>query len=171
MSRYPEGRRPAPKPPLPVRLRPALACDAELLTRIAHESKRYWGYPERYMSLWRDGLTFSPAYLEAPGHMAAVAEIPDPVRAVGFCALADTRDGQVELDGLFGLPEAIGRGVGAALFRHACDQARRAGFRAMSIVADPNAREFYVRYGARPGGWVASLPAGRRLPLLILNLL
>ncbi|MFE9576471.1 GNAT family N-acetyltransferase [Nocardia sp. NPDC006044] len=64
-------------------------------------------------------------------------------------------------------PEAIGTGVGTALFRHALDTARRAGFERLVIEADPNAEPFYRAVGASGIGTVesGSIP-GPDLPLM-----
>lgn len=72
---------------------------------------------------------------------------------------------------MFVEPDAIGRGVGRTLFEHTVAQARRLGFTALTIDADPNAEPFYVamgalRIGATPSG---SIP-GRELPLLRIEL-
>ena len=74
----------------------------------------------------------------------------------------------MHLDHLWILPEAMGRGIGRTLFRHALTQARRLGCRAVQIEADPNAEGFYVRMGARRTGVTLSTieKQSRELPLL-----
>lgn len=139
--------------------------DARVLTAIAHASKRYWGYPEAYIELWRDALTISAAYIAS--HRVVIAE--QNGRALGFYAL-DGKRPQQDLDALFVLPAAIGQGIGRQLFQLACQDARAAGADTLTIVADPNAERFYTKQGARRVGWVDSQPAGRRLPLLALSL-
>lgn len=44
-----------------IALRPATPADAAVLTEIAHAAKRHWGYPERWVQLWRAALTITPA--------------------------------------------------------------------------------------------------------------
>ena len=146
-------------------LRVATAADAQALTAIAHASKRHWGYPEAYIVLWRDALTISAAYLAS--HRVVIAEQNDC--ALGFYAL-DGRLPRQELDALFVLPAAMGRGIGKQLFRRACQDARAVGANTLTIAADPNAERFYTKQGARRVGWVDSQPTGRRLPLLNLSL-
>jgi len=57
-----------------------------------------------------------------------------------------------ELDFLFVEPTAIGRGIGQALFTHACTTARGLGYRALLWGSDPHADGFYLRMGARTIG-------------------
>lgn len=63
-----------------------------------------------------------------------------------------------------------GAGLGALLFRHACEEAARLGARTLEIVSDPNAAGFYRKMGAVRRGEAPSVPAGRVLPVLVLDL-
>ena len=44
-------------------IRRAIAADACALTEIAHAAKRHWGYPERWIEIWRDALTITPDFI------------------------------------------------------------------------------------------------------------
>ena len=35
---------------------------ARIPTRIAFAAKRHWGYPERWIKYWSDGLTIAPEF-------------------------------------------------------------------------------------------------------------
>lgn len=144
-----------------VRARPE---DAEALTEIAFAAKRHWGYPERWIQSWRDILTMRPEFVAA--NVAYVAIEDD--RALGFYLLTTESDG-MDLDHLWIMPDAMGRGIGRALFEHAAGEARRLGFHVIKIEADPNAEGFYRRMGAeRVGTSVTEIEGGRReLPLLV----
>ena len=72
-----------------------------------------------------------------------VAELDD--RLAGFVAVL-IDDDIAELDGLFVEPELWRRGVGAALIDVAVREARRQGL-AMTVVANPSARQFYEKCG------------------------
>lgn len=91
-------------------------------------------------------------------------------RVAGFCSLAITPP-EGELTKLFVEPEAIGRGYGARLMRHAIETARSLGLARLAIEADPNAEPFYRALGARVTGRVpsGSIP-GRSLALMQLDL-
>jgi len=72
-----------------------------------------------------------------------VAEIDD--RLAGFAAVMIDND-VAELDGLFVEPELWRKGIGAALVEVAVHEARRQG-RALMVVANPSARDFYEKCG------------------------
>jgi len=69
-------------------------------------------------------------------------------RTVGTVSVG--RDGgDAELALMFVEPDAMGGGIGRALFEAAVGLARRLGYRRMTILADVNAAPFYERMGAR----------------------
>jgi ribosomal protein S18 acetylase RimI-like enzyme len=148
-----------------VHIRPARVEECSRLTDIAHAAKRHWGYPEEWMALWRDDLTYTPARFDT--EQILVAEIDQEV--AGFAALRCDGD-DAELEGLWVDPARMGRGAGRALLAAAVDAAIAAGAAVMIIVADPNAVGFYEEAGACCIGWTASRPAGRRLPRMSLSL-
>ena len=69
-------------------IRAATSEEAAELTRIAHEAKSYWGYPEHWLQRWDADLTITPElrrnvhmeFYEA-GHMMYVH--PDSMRKFG----------------------------------------------------------------------------------------
>jgi GNAT superfamily N-acetyltransferase len=141
--------------------------DAEALTRIAFASKRYWGYPERWISRWSAALTITPEFVRDNGVYAAVAG-GEPI---GFYALSGTGH-EVELEHLWVSTAWIGSGVGRLLFEHAMDSATSRGARHVEIEADPNAEGFYLRMGARRVGEnVYEIEGQRRaLPRMVVEL-
>lgn len=148
-----------------IAIRPAVIADAAALTAIAFAAKRFWGYPERYIELWREALTVTA---ETISELHVFAARRDD-RALGFYALAP-HPRHATLEALFVAPEQIGRGIGTLLLCHAGARAASAGCRWLEIASDPNAVGFYHRYGAVQIGTEASLPPGRELPLLSIKL-
>jgi GNAT superfamily N-acetyltransferase len=146
-----------------LRLRAAVADEAQALTKIAHDAKRHWGYPERWINLWQADLTISPDYL-ANNHVV-VAESDGQI--VGFYALVDRPD-KVELDHMWVSPEHMGTGVGKELFFHAMQHAAGRNISEVEIVSDPNAEGFYSKMGAYRIGEMVSEVDGqpRSLPLM-----
>lgn len=149
-----------------MQIRPARPEEAELLTALVLRSKAHWGYDEAFIDACREELTLDEAAL---GRLdTAVAE--EGGQVLGFAALAaEPPDGNLAM--LFVEPEAIGSGVGRALFAHARGRAAALGLRRLTIEADPNAEPFYramgaVRIGSTPSG---SIP-GRELPLMEVGL-
>lgn len=159
------GQRAAPESR--VQLRPATEADAALLTQVAHDAKRFWGYPAHLIDLWRNQLTIEPGYIAA--HTVYVAQLAD--RPVGFYAV--TADAlRVTLEHLWVLPGFMHKGIGRTLVCHALDQAQSLGAKAVEVESDPNAEEFFRRMGARCVGQVTYEQDGepRTLPLLLFNL-
>jgi GNAT superfamily N-acetyltransferase len=136
--------------------------DAEALTQISRAAKRHWGYPESWIESWRDVLTMRPEFIAGNTSYCVIKDD----HPVGFYVL--TEEDGIHLDHLWILPEAMGRGIGRALFAHAVGEARRAGYSKIEIEADPNAEGFYQRMGAvRVGTSISEVESQRReLPLL-----
>ncbi len=134
-------------PPLSVAIRPARPEDAALLTALAHAAKRHWGYPERWIQAWKEDLTLTPAFIRDNAVFAAF----ERGQMAGCYALG--LDGRrCSLEHFWVRPEAMGRGVGRALFEHALAQAAALGADHLEIEADPHAEGFYLRMGARRVG-------------------
>ncbi len=122
---------------------PAKPSEAELLTRIAFAAKSHWGYPARWLALWEDVLTITPAFIVSHPTYAAHGE----TEIVGFSALRRGETG-LSLEHLWVLPTAMSCGVGGALFRHARQSAAEWGFASLEWESDPHAAGFYEHMGA-----------------------
>ena len=146
-----------------MKIRRAAAEDSATLTRIAHDAKRHWGYPEHWLKHWQDDLTISPGFIASTDVYVAESE----GRALGFYALV-IREDKAELDHLWVAPPHIGTGVGKQLFIHAMQRAAKENIVTVEILSDPNAEGFYRKQGAHRIGEVVSDIDGepRALPLL-----
>ena len=146
-----------------IAIRAAEATDAEALGRIA---QRAWGrtYPgivpdavlKEWIELapesWRKALTAEPLDDAA---RVWVAERGGTVR--GYATTSPARDvwltppaGAGELTNLYIDPDAIGSGLGHALFQHAVDDLHDREFNPLVVWAfrdNPLARRFYERMG------------------------
>ena len=124
-----------------IRIRRAVATDADALTALTQRSRAYDG-PYRAIL---DGYAITPAQIARDElHVAVAAD--DCV--LGYYSLVIDADG-VELDLLFVDDAAQGRGVGALLFGHMKERAAARGARNVRIVSHPPAEAFYLRMGAR----------------------
>jgi len=150
-----------------ISIRRVLPKEANTLTQIAIAAKAYWGYPERWMELWKPQLTFYPEYFEE--NESWVAEIDDT--SIAFYTLLE-RDGGAWIENLWVSPEFIGKGVGKSLFLHALEQSRQRGYKSMQLEADPNALGFYEKMGMNKIGERVSEVEGqpRVLPIMELQL-
>ena len=148
-----------------MKIRKASTEDAAALTRIAHDAKRHWGYPEHWIEHWQEDLTISSDFIS--NNQVYVAEREGEI--IGFYALVVEE--RAELEHMWVAPEHIGTGVGKELFIHAMQTAAGHNISAIEISADPNAEGFYQRMGARRTGEVSSEIDGqkRTLPRLVID--
>ena len=149
-----------------MRIRKASTEDANTLTKIAHEAKRHWGYPEHWIKHWQDDLTITPDFVAT--NQVYVAEHEGEL--LGFYALIVRKD-KAELDHMWVAPEHIGTGVGKELFIHAMQSAAKQNISEVGILSDPNAEGFYKKMGAHQVGETISEIDGkpRSLPRLTVN--
>ena len=150
-----------------LKIRRADPEEADTLSQIAFTAKAHWGYPERWLEIWKPQLTFSPEYFEEnESWVAETNGIP-----IAFYTLQE-KDGNAWLDNLFVSPTFIGKGLGKTLFLHAADLCRQRGFRALQLEADPNAAGFYEKMGMYKIGARHSQVEGqpRVLPIMEMKL-
>lgn len=144
-------------------IRRALSNESPALTEIAHDAKRYWGYPENWIQHWQTDLTVSSEFVrENPVYVAE-----QDGELVGFYALI-VRNEKAELEHMWVAPKNIDQGIGKELFIHAMHEAARQNVAVVEISSDPNAEGFYRKMGAQRIGEVASEIRGeqRALPRL-----
>lgn len=125
----------------------ALPQHATVLTDIAIAAKRYWKYPERWITIWIPSLTISSDYISRNETWMALVER----QPVGFYSLTPDREA-MWLDNLWVLPNFMRQSIGRQLFAHALERGRTFGITALQIEADPNAQNFYEKMGARKIG-------------------
>jgi GNAT superfamily N-acetyltransferase len=143
-------------------IRTAKPSEAALLSELACRSKAYWGYSVPFMAAFRQSLTLTPEQL---GQFPS-AVLEESGRILGFYTLRELH-GAPYLDDLFVTPDAIGVGVGTALWTHMLQEAKSRGYSSLRIESDPYAEAFYRLHGAvRIGSVPSTLLEGRMLPLL-----
>jgi GNAT superfamily N-acetyltransferase len=126
-----------------IRVRSAVACDAQALTRLVFRAKAFWGYRKEWMEEWRKELTVTSDYVAQ--HRVVLAEAEQ--RLAAFYGL-EFRTDVAHLEHLWVEPAYIGSGLGRKLLALACEDARDNGYKIIELVADPNAEGFYLRHGA-----------------------
>lgn len=145
----------------------AMPSMAARLSQIATTAKSYWGYPARWIELWRDQLTITPVFIENNEVWAALVD--DVI--LGFYALSGEAP-RLQLEHMWVMPVAIRQGIGTAMWQHALERSRMCGATVIEIESDPNAEGFYARMGAQTIGEVSYVMDGQRraLPLLQVQL-
>ena len=152
---------------LPFAFQRAQPHHAQALTDITVTAKRHWKYPEHWIQTWIPMLTISPQYIQAnETWMAVVNERP-----VAYYSLKHD-DPYLWLDNLWVLPDFMGKGIGAKLFKHALNVSRACQVSILMIESDPNAQTFYEKMGARKIDEHHSQLDGqlRTLPIMAINL-
>lgn len=117
-------------------------ADAPVFTAIAHAAKRHWGYPEEWIQCWAAVLTIAPDDISRNATFVA----REAGEIVGFGTVAMSGAG-AQLDHLWVLPAAMGRGIGRRLFEYAEEVARQYGTSRLWVESDPHAEGFYRRMG------------------------
>ncbi|MBP2325077.1 GNAT superfamily N-acetyltransferase [Kibdelosporangium banguiense] len=146
--------------------RAARPAEATLLGEIALRSKAYWGYDKDFMEACRAELTFAPQ--DVLDRRIVVAERQSKI--LGFYSIdGDPPEG--ELGNMWLDPANIGTGLGRKLWHHATQTAQAAGFKQLTIDAEPYAEGFYLAMGAeRIGETPSGSVPGRVLPLMKVQL-
>jgi N-acetylglutamate synthase-like GNAT family acetyltransferase len=106
----------------------------------------------------RDAILAHPDAIEIPLRQLSgqvyVAERGNAI--VGFAAILPREGGDTELDALFVEPSMWRQGIGHRLVKHCEAVARSLGSRALCVIGNPHAREFYDASGFRKIGVIAT---------------
>jgi len=98
----------------------------------------------------RDALLAHPDAIEVPAEQIAGGRVFVSEREgaiVGFAAIEPREDGETELDGLFVEPHMRRRGIAKSLIEHCSELVRKRGCKAIHVVGNPHAAEFYAACG------------------------
>jgi GNAT superfamily N-acetyltransferase len=142
-------------------IRPPRPDEGGRLREIAIAAKAHWGYPLEQVRSWADQGDFSAAGLQTKEFLVA----EEGGQAVAFASLV-VRGPVCVLDDLWVEPDAMGAGIGSALFRAAAARARTLGARTLEWEAEPHAVGFYERMGGRYLRDSAPTEFGRVLPVM-----
>ena len=133
---------------------------AELLRDTLIASKGYWGYSHEQLEEWRSNLRFEEFYIARN----TVKLILKDNEVIGFFAIVEGETNQ--LDHLWLLPKAIGKGYGNLVFEQIIAECNRLDVSNFYIISDPDAEGFYLKKGALKVGEVYSELQKRMLPRL-----
>ena len=141
--------------------------ESEFLSNLALRSKAYWGYSQEFIDACRRELSYSEEDIQ--NNHFFVAEIDNSI--LGFYGLRRISGIEMELEALFIEPSYIHQGYGRKLIEHSKITASKLGSKIIIIQGDPNAKDFYLKIGAKLTGEreSASIP-GRNLPTFIIQI-
>ncbi|UUA74705.1 GNAT family N-acetyltransferase [Cellvibrio sp. QJXJ] len=134
--------------------------DTGLLRDTLITSKGYWGYSQEQLEEWRANLRFEEEYIARN----TVKLILKDKEVIGFFAIV--KGDNDELDHLWLLPKAIGKGYGNLVFEQILSECKTLNITEFHIISDPDAEGFYLKKGAFKVGEVYSEPQKRMLPKL-----
>jgi len=105
----------------------------------------------------REALLANPDAIAIPSEQIAagrvfVAELSGAT--VGFSAIESRSDGGIELDALFVDPTIRRHGVGWLMVEHCAAVARKQGSKALHVIGNPHARDFYLACGFEQTGTI-----------------
>ena len=105
----------------------------------------------------REALLANPDAIAIPLEQIAagrvfVAELGGAT--VGFSAIEPRSNGETELDALFVDPNVRRRGIGYLMVEYCAGVARRRGSKALHVIGNPHAEEFYLACGFKQTGTI-----------------
>lgn len=144
----------------------AIKRDAIELTALCIRSKSYWNYDQKNIKEWEASLTITKEYIQNN----SVYKLLTNETLVGFYAYYQENKTDVRLDFLFIDPKFIGKNYGRSLMIHFLTRVKKLNFKRIILDADPNAKDFYSKFGFRVTDQLKSSIEGRFLPIMELKL-
>jgi GNAT superfamily N-acetyltransferase len=98
----------------------------------------------------RDALLRHPDAIDLPAEQIAaggVFVLEEDGAIFGFSAILPREDGDTELDALFVEPDSQRRGFGRRLIEHSAEAARVSGSKALHVIGNSHAKDFYLSCG------------------------
>ena len=147
-------------------IKKAIPNDHKILTEITKKSKAYWGYSEEQIEIWSEFLTVTKEYIETKSVYNLV--IDDEI--IGYYSFFHESENSIKLDNLFVLPDFIGKGFGKILMNDFLDQIKNSDIQKVILNSEPNAEDFYLKFGFVKVGQIETSIKDRYLPVMELKL-
>jgi GNAT superfamily N-acetyltransferase len=154
-------------------MRAAKVHEANALSRISLQSKRYWKYPEEYYQVWAKELLVTAEYIR--NNVVFVCE--EQGEAVAYYSIVLLEDNitisGIELskghwlDHMFVSPHLIGKGLGRQMFDHLNIWCLSTSVKTIHVLADPHSGGFYEKMGCEYQHEHPSTIPGRTTPLFV----
>lgn len=144
----------------------ATLTDSAELSGLTYKSKAHWGYSEEQMEKWRDDLQVSARYIE--NNEVFITRESD--RIAGYYSFSKISVSTVKLDNIFIDPEYIGKGLGLTLMKDFLNRVKKLEVATITLYSEPNAEQFYQKFGFKTVGQLKSSIPNRFLPIMELNL-
>lgn len=105
----------------------------------------------------REALLANPDAIEIPMEQLAAGRVFVSQLSgvtVGFAAIEPRLHGETELDALFVEPNIRRHGIGRLLVEHCAEVARMQGSKALHVIGNPHAEDFYLACGFKQIGTI-----------------
>lgn len=140
--------------------------DHETLTAITKKSKAYWGYSADQIEIWSPFLTVSKEYIQT--NLVFNLRLDNEI--VGYYSFFYESENTIKLDNLFVLPEFIGKGFGKVLVNDFLVRLKDQNFQKVVLNSEPNAENFYTKFGFVKVGQIETSIKDRYLPIMELKI-
>ena len=136
------------------------------LSVITKKSKAYWGYSDDQIQKWNTNLTITKEYIEKN----QVYNLNIDKQIIGYYSYTIQENKSIKLDNLFILPKFIGNGLGSNLLKHFLDIVKKEDYKTIILDAEPNAEQFYEKFGFVKIDEFETSIKGRFMPVMKLSL-
>ena len=143
-------------------IKKAIPNDHKILTEITKKSKAYWGYSDEQIEIWSEFLTVSKEYIETKSVYYLIVE--DQI--IGYYSFFHESENIIKLDNLFVLPDFIGKGFGKILMNDFFIRLKNIDVEKVILNSEPNAEEFYTKFGFVKVGQIETSIKDRYLPIM-----
>jgi ribosomal protein S18 acetylase RimI-like enzyme len=147
-------------------IKKAIPNDHKILTEITKKSKAYWGYSDKQIEIWSEFLTVTKEYIETKSVYNLIIE--DEI--IGYYSFFHESENTIKLDNLFVLPEFIGKGFGKILMNDFISRLKFNDVKKIVLNSEPNAEEFYKKFGFVKVGQIETSIKDRFLPVMELGI-
>lgn len=144
----------------------ASSKDHKILTDITIDSKAFWGYSQNQIEIWKDDLTISENYINKNEVYKLILEN----EIIGYYSILKINESVFKLDNLFLYQKYIGKGYGNILMKHFLEKIKFLEGKEIILDSEPNAEEFYTKFGFKTYAKLESTIKNRFLPQMKLIL-
>lgn len=150
-----------------VEILPAESADHKLLTQITFEGKGFWGYSQTQLLSWERDLTITSEYIEEN----EIYKLLLNGEIIGYYSYLMVAEMEIKLDYLFLSPKYIGKGYGKLLMLDFLLKVQAEAAKRIILEAEPQAENFYKKFGFITYGKRESSIKDRFLPQMKLDLI
>ncbi|WP_300674689.1 GNAT family N-acetyltransferase [Soonwooa sp.] len=149
-----------------MKIEKATTNDHSTLTNITLDGKAFWGYSKEQIELWKKDLTISKDYIDEN----EVYKLIDDDEIIGYYSILKISRTDSKLDNLFLYQKYIGKGFGKILMNDFIERVKKSDCKVIILDSEPNAEEFYKKFGFETYDRLESSIKDRFLPKMKLNL-